>query len=232
MFSDTDLLKLVLMKNRHEMVRAVLADDHKLVRAGFRLMLNSLGAIEVVGEASDGQEALELIRKHKPELALLDITMPGLTGIEVASWLQREGLSTKVLILSMHVDEEYIARAVRAGVSGYLLKTADPMELETAIQAALSGKTYLSAGISSQIVTDYSRRVGPAESLLDQLTPRQREILQLIAEGKNTKTIAEVLNISTKTVETHRAALMDRLDVHDIPGLVRYAIRHGLVEPE
>ena len=195
-------------------------------------MLNSLGAVEVVGEASDGHEALELIRKHKPELALLDITMPGLTGIEVSSRLQQEGLSTKVLILSMHVDEEYIARAIRAGVSGYLLKTADPVELETAIHAALSGETYLSSGISKEILTDYERRIGSAERLLDQLTPRQREILQLIAEGKNTKTIAEVLNISTKTVETHRAALMDRLDVHDVPGLVRYAIRHGLVEPE
>lgn len=220
------------MQNKPEMVRVVLADDHKLVRAGFRLMLNTLGGVEVLAEASDGQTALEQIRKHKPEIALLDITMPGLTGIEIASRIQKDKLSTKVIILSMHLDEEYVVRAVQAGVAGYLLKTSDPVELELAIRAALNGETYLSPGISKHIVSDYIRRVGTAENLLDQLTPRQREVLQLIAEGKNTKTIADMLKISVKTVETHRAALMERLGVHDIPGLVRYAIRNGLIEPE
>jgi DNA-binding NarL/FixJ family response regulator len=215
-----------------ELIRVVLADDHKLVRAGFRLMLNSLGAVEIVGETGNGLEALELIRERSPKLALLDITMPGLTGIEVAVRIHRERLSTKVIILSMHVDEEYVIRAVEAGVAGYLLKTADPMELELAIREALSGQTYLSPGISKHILTDDVRRVGPGESLLDQLTARQREILQFIAEGKNTKTIAQVLKISVKTVETHRASLMDRLGVHDVPGLVRFAIRHGIIEPE
>jgi DNA-binding NarL/FixJ family response regulator len=218
--------------NQPELIRVVLADDHKLVRAGFRLMVNSLGAVEIVGETGNGLEALELIRTCTPHLALLDITMPGLTGIEVAARIQREQLPTKVIILSMHVDEEYVIRAVQAGIAGYLLKTADPMELELAIRAALSGETYLSPGISKHIVTDYVRRVGPGESLLDQLTARQREILQLIAEGKNTKTIAEDLKISVKTVETHRASLMDRLGVHDVPGLVRFAIRNGVIEPE
>jgi DNA-binding NarL/FixJ family response regulator len=131
----------------------------------------------------------------------------------------------------MHLDEEYIVRAVRAGVAGYLLKTADPMELEIAIRAAMSGETYLSPGISKHLVNDYVRRVGPSECLLDQLTPRQRQILQLIAEGKNTKSIADDLAISVKTVETHRSSLMDRLGVHDVPGLVRFAIRNGLIEP-
>jgi DNA-binding NarL/FixJ family response regulator len=215
-----------------ELIRVVLADDHKLVRAGFRLMLNSLGAVEVVGETGNGLEALELIRTQAPQLALLDITMPGLTGIEVAVRIQRERLPTKVIILSMHVDEEYVIRAVQAGIAGYLLKTADPMELELAVSAALAGETYLSPGISKHIISDYVRRVRPGESPLDQLTARQREILQLIAEGKNTKTIAEILKISVKTVETHRASLMDRLGVRDVAGLVRFAIRHGVIEPE
>src|SRR5215467_2130941 len=215
------------MQNNPTLIRVVLADDHKLVRAGFRLMLNTLGGVEVLAETSDGQDALELIRKHKPEIALLDITMPGLTGIEIAGRIQKDKLPTKVIILSMHLDEEYIVRAVKAGVAGYLLKTSDPVELELAIRAALCGETYLSPGISKQIVSDYIRHIGPTESLLDQLTPRQREILQLIAEGKNTKTIADTLKISAKTVETHRSALMDRLGVHDVPGLVRYAIRNG-----
>jgi len=220
------------MQNGPELIRIVLADDHKLVRAGFRLMLNTLGGVEVLAETGDGQDALELILKHKPEIALLDITMPGLTGIEIAGRIQKDKLPTKVIILSMHLDEEYIVRAVKAGVAGYLLKTSDPVELELAIRAALCGETYLSPGISKQIVSDYIRHIGPTESLLDQLTPRQREILQLIAEGKNTKTIADTLKISAKTVETHRSALMDRLGVHDVPGLVRYAIRNGLIEAE
>ena len=221
-----------MVQNKPELIRIVLADDHKLVRAGFRLMLNTLGGVEVLAEASDGQNALELIRKHKPEIALLDITMPGLTGIEIAGRIQKDKLPTKVIILSMHLDEEYIVRAVKAGIAGYLLKTSDPVELELAIRAAMCGEMYLSPGISRHIVSDYLRQIGPTESLLDQLTPRQREILQLIAEGKNTKTIADILKISAKTVETHRSALMDRLGVHDVPGLVRYAIRNGLIEAE
>jgi DNA-binding NarL/FixJ family response regulator len=218
--------------SQNKTFRVVLADDHKLVRAGFRLMLNSLGAAEIVGETGDGHEAMDLIRKHKPEIALLDITMPGLTGIELAARIRKEQIPTKVIILSMHMNEEYIVRAVKAGVAGYLLKGADPVELEFAIKAALSGQTYLSPGISKHIVEDYVRRVGPADTLLDQLSPRQREILQLVAEGKNMKTIAGDLNISIKTVETHRAALMERLGVRDVPGLVRYAIRTGLIEAE
>jgi len=221
-----------MAENQAGAIRVVLADDHKLVCAGFRLMLNSLAGIEIVGETGDGREALELIRKHVPDIALLDITMPGLTGIEVASRIKKEVLHTKVIILSMHMNEEYVVRAVQAGIAGYLLKNSDPVELELAIEAALSGKTYLSPGISKHILSDYIRRVGETECLLDQLTPRQREILQLLAEGKNTKTIAATLKISIKTVETHRAGLMERLGIRDIPGLVRYAIRNGLIEPE
>ncbi len=213
-------------------IRVILADDHKLVRAGFRLMLNSLAGVEILAETGDGQEALQLIRKHRPDIAFLDITMPGLTGIEVAGRIQKELPQTKVIILSMHTNEEYVVRAVRAGVSGYLLKNSDPVEIELAIRAALAGETYLSPGISRRIVQDYLKRVGPTETLLDQLTPRQREILQLIAEGKNTKSIADLLAISVKTVETHRTALMSRLGVQDVPGLVRYAIRTGLIEAE
>ena len=212
--------------------RVVIADDHKFVRAGFRLMLHSLGGVEIVGEAGDGNEALQLIRQHKPDIALVDITMPGLTGIELADRIQKELPQTKVIILSAHVHEEYVVRALRAGVSGYLLKSANPVELEIAIRDTLSGKVYLSPGIPKNVVKDVNVLLGPAENLLDQLTPRQREILQLIAEGKNTKTIADDLKISVKTVETHRAALMERLGIHDVPGLVRYAIRTGLIEAE
>jgi DNA-binding NarL/FixJ family response regulator len=135
----------------------------------------------------------------------------------------------RIIILSMHTSEDYIARAVRAGVSGYLLKNADPVELELALRAALNREMYLSPSVSKQLVEDYARRLGPGD---EPLTPRQREILQLIAEGKSTKDIAVTLNLSIKTVETHRKELMDRLGIHDVPGLVRYAIRSGIIRPE
>lgn len=207
----------------------LLADDHKLVRAGFRAMLNSLGGVEVVGETGDGREALELIRTHRPDVALLDITMPSLTGIEVATRVANEFENVRIIILSMHTTEDYIARAVRAGVSGYLLKNADPVELELALRAAMNREMYLSPSVSKQLVEDYTRRLGPAN---EPLTTRQREILQLIAEGKSTKDIAVTLDLSIKTIETHRKELMERLGIHDVPGLVRYAIRTGIIKAD
>jgi DNA-binding NarL/FixJ family response regulator len=210
-------------------IRVLLADDHKLVRAGFRAMLNSLGGVEIVAETGDGRDALDLIRSHRPDVALLDITMPSLTGIEVATRLAADMDDVRVIILSMHTSEDYIARAVRAGVSGYLLKNADPIELELALRAAMNREMYLSPSVSKQLVEDYNRRLGPAEELL---TARQREILQLVAEGKSTKEIAVELNVSVKTVETHRKELMDRLGIHDVPGLVRYAIRAGIIKAD
>ncbi len=213
-------------------VRVLLADDHKLVRAGFRAMLNSLGDVEIIGETGDGREALELIQKHRPDVALLDITMPSLTGLEVAKRVANQIKNVRVIILSMHTTEDYIARAIRAGVCGYLLKNADPVELELAIRAAMNGEMYLSPAVSKQLVEDYARRMQQEGAPEEQLTTRQREILQLIAEGKATKDIASGLNLSIKTVETHRKDLMDRLGIHDVPGLVRYAIRSGIIKAE
>jgi len=217
----------VELKQNVSRIRVLLADDHKLVRAGFRAMLDSLGGMEIVAETGDGREALELIRTQHPDVALLDITMPGLTGIEVAIRVVNEALDVRVIILSMHTSEDYIAKAVRAGVSGYLLKNADPVELELALRAAMNREIYLSPAVSKQLVQDYARRLGRDE---EPLTARQREVLQLIAEGKSTKEIALMLDLSVKTVETHRKELMERLGIHDVPGLVRYAIRVGLIK--
>jgi DNA-binding NarL/FixJ family response regulator len=217
-------------KDESKPLRVLLADDHKLVRAGFRAMLGSLGGIEIVAETGDGREALDLIRKHRPDVALLDITMPSLTGLEVAKRLAGENLGVRIIILSMHTSADYIAHAVRAGVSGYLLKNADPVELELALRAAVNDQMYLSPSVSKQLVGDYARRIEGDKDSENVLTARQREILQLIAEGKATKDIAATLNLSVKTVETHRKDLMDRLGIYDVAGLVRYAIRTGIIK--
>src|SRR3954452_4628297 len=193
-------------------VRVLLADDHKLVRAGFRAMLNNLKNVEVIAETGDGREALELIQKHRPDVAFVDITMPSLTGLEVARRISGEMPGVHIIIVSMHTAEDYIGRAVRAGVSGYVLKNADPVELELAIRAAMKGEIYLSPAVSKSLVTEYSRRVAEDTSLEDRLTVRQREVLQLIAEGQNTKDMAVQLKVSIKTIETHRKQLMERLD--------------------
>jgi DNA-binding NarL/FixJ family response regulator len=213
-------------------VRVLLADDHKLVRAGFRAMLNNLSNVEVVAETGDGREALELLQKHRPDVAFVDITMPSLTGLEVAKRAAKEAPNVRIIIVSMHTAEEYVGRAVRAGVAGYVLKNADPIELELAIRAAIKGEIYLSPAVSKSLIDDYSRRLAEEKTMEDRLTARQREVLQLIAEGQNTKDIASRLNVSIKTVETHRKQLMERLDIHDVAGLVRFAIRAGIIEPE
>ncbi len=210
-------------------IRILLADDHTLVRAGIRSLIQALPGIQVVAEAGDGREALTLIEMHQPDVALLDIAMPGLNGLEVAAQVADNYPFVRVMILSMHATEEYVLRALRAGASGYLLKDADTAELELAISAVTRGETYLSPAVSKH-VTEYIRRVGEeAHSTLERLTPRQREVLQLVAEGHTTQEIARMMNLSTKTVETHRTQLMERLDIHDIAGLVRYAVREGLV---
>lgn len=210
-------------------VRIVLADDHHLVRTGMRALLESLPDIEVVGETGDGREAVELVRVQAPNIVLMDIAMPGLNGLDATARVVDEFPHTRVIILSMHADEEYVRQALRAGASGYLLKNAAPEELELAIQAVMRGEIWLSSVISRVVVDNYLAPRGEDAGPLAQLTPRQREILQLIAEGKTTKQIAAALDVSIKTVETHRAQLMERLAIHDIAGLVRCAIRHGLV---
>ena len=207
-------------------LRIVIADDHTLVRAGLITLMARMQDMEVVGEAGDGREALKLVRDLHPDIALLDIAMPGLNGLEAAERIHNEVPKTKVIILSMHAKEEYVAQALKAGASGYLLKDAATTELDLALKVVAQGQFYLSPSISRQVVDSYLHG-GPTG--LDLLTPRQREILQLVAEGKSTREIAELLHLSVKTVETHRAQLMDRLDIHDVAGLVRYAMNKGLV---
>jgi len=212
-------------------IRILLADDHALLRAGIRALLEDLPGVAVVAEAADGREALALVEAHRPDLLLADIAMPGLGGLEVTARVAEDYPEIGVVILSMYRDGEYVRKAVKAGARGYLLKDSAIPELELAIRAVARGETYLSPPVSTQVVADY-RRLAYETALEGPLTPRQREILRLIAEGKTTKSIARSLNISVKTVETHRTQLMDRLDIHDVAGLVRHAIRVGLVTPE
>lgn len=219
-------------------ISVILVDDHALVRAGIRSLLQSINDIEVVAEANNGREALNQIRDINPDLVLLDISMTELNGLEVAERVSQDFPEVKIVILSMHTNEEYVLQSLRAGASGYLLKDAVPTELEIAIRSVMRGETYLSPAISKHLVDDYLRRLkGSADEVskinpFEQLTSRQREILQLIAEGNSTKDIAAKLNISIKTVETHRMQIMDRLDIHDVAGLVRYAIRMRIISPE
>ncbi len=209
-------------------VRVLLADDHTLVRAGFRALFQSIEGIEVIAEAADGREALQMIASQQPDVVLMDIAMSGLNGLEATARVAQEFPHVHVVMLSMHANEEYVLQALRAGAMGYLLKDASVTELELAINAVMRGETYLSPAVSKHVV-EYVQRVGGESSSLQRLTARQREILQLIAEGCTTQEIARMLHISVKTVETHRAQLMERLDIHDVAGLVRYAIRMGVV---
>jgi DNA-binding NarL/FixJ family response regulator len=210
-------------------LRVLLADDHALMRAGIRALLDRLPGVEVVGEAGNGREALEMIKRSAPNVLLMDISMPELGGLEALPRIVKSFPAVKVLILSRHASEEYVLRALRCGAAGYMLKEAAVEELALAIKAIAKGDTYLSPLISRTVVESYLKRAAGQEGPGEQLTARQREILQLIAEGKSTKEVAFVLGISIKTVEAHRSQLMDRLDIHDVAGLVRYAIRTGLI---
>jgi DNA-binding NarL/FixJ family response regulator len=214
------------------LTRVLLADDHALVRAGIRALIEKIPNVEVVGEAKSGREALEMIKSKLPNLVLMDIAMSELGGLEALPRITKDFPGVKVIILSAHANEEYVIRALRSGAAGYMLKDAATAELELAIRSVAEDKTYLSPSISRTVIDNYLERVGGPLSPLEQLTPRQREILQLIAEGKNTKEIASDLDISVKTVESHRLQLMERLNIHDVPGLVRYAVRSGLVSAE
>jgi DNA-binding NarL/FixJ family response regulator len=215
-------------------IRILLADDH-----GIRALLQSLPEIEVIGEADDGREALQLISELRPDVVLMDIAMPGFNGLEATARIAHEFPNVRVIILSMHASEEYVLQALRAGASGYLLKGARLPELELAVLSVARGETYLSPAASKHLITGFVQRSSEAGDHTEQttrpaerLTPRQREILQLIAKGATTKEISQQLSISVKTVEMHRTQLMERLGIHDIAGLVRYAIRHGMITPE
>jgi DNA-binding NarL/FixJ family response regulator len=214
-------------------IRVLLADDHDLFRAGIRSLMQGFAGIEVIAEAGDGREALRLCRAHLPDVALMDIVMPELNGLDATARLAATSPRTRTLILSMNATEEYVLQALRGGAAGYLLKNTSPSELERAIRAVARGETYLSSAISGHVIAAYLKRVGgEAIGPFDRLTARQREVLQLIAEGATTKEIARKLDLSAKTVETHRTQLMAELDIHDIAGLVRYAIRMGIITPD
>jgi DNA-binding NarL/FixJ family response regulator len=212
--------------------RVLLVDDHTLVRAGIRALLETLPRVEVVGEVGDGPAALQLAVELAPDVILLDITLPGLNGLEVAARVARLGSGTRVLMLSMHASPEYAARAFAAGAAGYLNKDSAFDELAAALEAIGAGRRYLCRAIDPAQVALFEREAAGGGSGIDRLTPRQRQVLQLVAEGLGTREIAERLFLSVKTVETHRAQIMQRLDIHDVAGLVRFAIRHGLLPPE
>jgi DNA-binding NarL/FixJ family response regulator len=211
-------------------IRVLIADDHTLVRAGIRALLQDLEGVEVVAEAGDGREALALVEAHRPDVLLTDIAMPLMTGLELAGRVVHDFAATKVIILSMHASEEYACRALQVGAAGYLLKDSGLAELEIAVRAVARGETYLSPAVSKHVIADYLQRTGGVSSELNRLTLRQREVLRQIAEGKTTKAIARGLGVSVKTIETHRTQLMGRLEIHDVAGLVRFAIRIGLVQ--
>lgn len=209
-------------------IKVLLADDHALVRAGIRALLERIERVEVVGEAGDGREALELIELLMPDVVLLDLTMPGLSGFEVLKAAGEKFPDIKIIVLTVQEAEEYASHALRSGAAGYLPKSAASEELELAIQHVIAGKKYLSPSIEQRASSELSNILYGIPQPTE-LTPRQLEVVTLIAEGRSTKDIARALHISVKTVETHRAQLMDRLNIHDIAGLVRYAIKTGLV---
>jgi DNA-binding NarL/FixJ family response regulator len=210
-------------------IKVLLADDHSLFRAGVHALLSNIDGVDVVGEADTGRKALEMVGARAPDVVLMDIAMPEMNGLETTTRVTKEFPSVRVIMLSMHAGEEYVMQALRAGASGYLLKDAATSELELAVRAVARGETYLTPTISKRVIDDYLMRTTGSQGPVDQLTKRQREILQLIAKGYTSKEMAQMLNLSPKTIETHRTQLMKQLDIHDVAGLVRYAIRVGLV---
>jgi len=214
-------------------IRVLLADNHPIVRAGIRAELEKIPTVEVVGEVNDGREAVEKVKELMPDIVFMDITMPILNGLEATERITRDYPKVRVIILSRHETEEYFWGALKRGAAGYLHKKAAIAELEAAITRVAGGEIYLSREISNQLVKKFpSQQIALARSPLEQLTDRQREILQLIAEGQTTKAIALILKVSPKTVEYHRAKLMERLNIFDIPGLVRFALREKLITQE
>jgi len=209
----------------------VVADDHAIVRQGIVSLLNTHPAITVVGEARDGSEAVRLAQRLRPQIALLDISMPGMNGLTAAMRLARLAPRTRVLILSMYVEREYIVNALQAGVRGYLSKQSIGSEVAQAILSVARGNVYLSPDVAAIVVAEYLAAVQSAATRADRLTLREREVLQLIAEGRTNREIAQQLSTSIKTVDSHRTHLMKRLNIHDLAGLVKYAVRSGLVQP-
>ncbi|MGH7655926.1 MAG: response regulator transcription factor [Gemmatimonadaceae bacterium] len=210
-------------------IRVLLADDHTLFRAGIRSLLTTIGDIDLVAEAANGREALRLVGIHHPDVVLMDVMMPELNGLDAAARMTRAFPRAHVIILSMNADGDSVLKALRAGAVGYLVKTADPAELELAIRAAVRGDKFLSSAVASHVLAACLERVDLEQSSLDRLTPRLREVLQLVAEGHSTKRIAKSMGIAVKTAEAYRGELMKALDIHDVASLTRYAVRAGLV---
>jgi DNA-binding NarL/FixJ family response regulator len=212
--------------------KVLLADDHALFRAGVKALLEDIPGVEVVAETETGRELIRLAQQFKPDIAVVDISMPELNGLDALPQLKSSAPDTAVIMLTMHVNEQYVMQALKAGASGYMLKTAAANELESAIRAVSMGNSYLSPAVSKSVIDSCLGRNNLQPRTRQLLTPRQREILQLIAEGKTSKQIANKLCLSFKTVETHRAQLMERLDIHDVAGLVRCAMRLGLISAD
>jgi two-component system, NarL family, response regulator NreC len=210
--------------------KVLLAEDLTLLRSGVRALLESTGKVQIVGEAADGREALKLAQKLTPDVVLMDVAMPEMNGIEAARQIRKALPQVRVMMLSMHADRQYIFESLRAGASGYVLKNAAPTELLSAIQTVVTGGTFLSSSLADLVMDDYLRRARGqhAETEMEKLSAREREVLQLLAEGNSSSEIARRLHISTRTVDTHRQHIMEKLDIHSIAGLTRFAIRHGL----
>jgi DNA-binding NarL/FixJ family response regulator len=213
-------------------LRVMIVEDHALVRAGMRALLEKIDGIDVVSAVGDGWEAVKAVQTDAPDLVLMDIAMPELNGLDATSRIVKESPATRVILLSMHANEEYLQQALQSGALGYLLKGAELAELELAIKTVSRGESYLTPAVAKYAIEAYREKSDGPTGPLAKLSMRQREILQLIAEGHTTKDIAQRLNVSVKTVETHRAHLMERLEIHDVPGLVRFAVRVGLIQPD
>lgn len=213
------------------MIRILLADDHAVMRSGLRSLLQQQGDFEVVGEAGDGREAVALAESLTPDVVVMDLTMPNLNGTEASRQITEKRPSTAVVVLTMHSDEAYVLRALKAGARGYLLKESAEADLIAAIRAVREGKAYFSPAVSQVLVRDYMRQLRDKniEDSYDLLTSREREILQLIAEGKSNKDVANLLNLSVYTVDTHRSNIMEKLGLHTVPELILYAVRKGVI---
>jgi len=212
-------------------VRILLADDHSVIRSGLRLVLERQADFQVVAEASDGREAVNAAAEHKPDVVVMDLAMPNLNGIEAARQITSGFPATRVVVLTMHSDEEYVLRALKAGARGYLLKESAEADLIAAVRAVSAGKAFFSPVVSRMLVEDYVRQLQDRdlEDSYDLLTSREREILQLVAEGRSNKEIAGLLNLSVYTVETHRSNIMEKLNLHSVPELILYAVRKGVI---
>ena len=208
-------------------IRVLLADDHVIVRQGLKALLDKEG-LDVVCEAADGQQALKMVREHKPDVAILDFAMPLLNGLDAAREILKMSSRTKPMLLTMHTEDHYVLEALRAGVRGYVMKNHSREDLVRAIMQVARGEVYLSPGISEVVVQAYLNK---SDDTSDPLSGRERQVLQLVAEGNTTKKVASLLGLSVKTAESHRTRIMEKLDIHETAGLVRYAIRRGIIQP-